>query len=209
MISDRMDHFEKTNKEKGFKYIAGLDEVGRGPLAGPVCSAAVVLPYPIPEELLWHVTDSKKLTSSKRDILYERIYEHALGIGIGVVSEEEVDRINILEATKCSMIQAVHNIKEIVPDLLLIDGNFKISLDMEQIPIVKGDLKSVSIAAASIIAKVFRDSLMSDFHFQYPEYNFKKNKGYGTKEHCEMIKKIGPSPIHRKSFKKVMEYVVL
>jgi ribonuclease HII len=209
MLLDSIDFFEKINRAKGFKFIAGIDEVGRGPLAGPVCSAAVVLPYPVPSELLQNVADSKTLTSEKREYLYKLVYKYALDIGIGIVSENEIDQINILEATKISMIKAVRKMKRVVPDKLLIDGNFKIDINIEQQSIVKGDSKSVSIASASIIAKVYRDSLMEIYHNKYPQYDFIKNKGYGTAKHCNVIKQIGPSPIHRKSFNRVKQYVVV
>ncbi len=202
--------YEKKAIEKGFLTIAGIDEAGRGPLAGPVVSSAVVLPFYFPID---GVTDSKKLTSKKRDYLYEKIYDHAVTIGIGIVDALEIDRINILQASLLSMSFAVRNLSPRA-DYLLIDGTFRIaSVFMQgdlallhQEPIVHGDSLSVSIAAASIIAKVTRDRLMEKYHQEYPQYGFSRHKGYPTKAHREAIKKFGYSPIHRLTFKGVKEY---
>ncbi len=193
--------FEKKAEQKGFSTIAGVDEAGRGPLAGPVVSAAVVLPpdFSIPE-----VTDSKKLTPKKRDYLYEKIYEHAVTVGIGIVDAMEIDRINILRASLLAMAISVENLKPI-PDYLLIDGTFQITSNLPQEPIPHGDSLSISIAAASIIAKVTRDRMMELYHEDYPVFGFSSHKGYPTKAHKEAIKKFGCCPIHRRSFKGVKE----
>ena len=193
--------FEKKAEQKGFSTIAGVDEAGRGPLAGPVVSAAVVLPsaFPIPE-----VTDSKKLTPKKRDYLYEKIYEHAVTVGIGIVDSIEIDRINILRASLLAMAMSVENLKP-SPDYLLIDGTFRITSNLPQEPIPHGDNLSISIAAASIIAKVTRDRMMELYHEDYPMFGFSSHKGYPTKAHKEAIKKFGYCPIHRRSFKGVKE----
>ncbi len=194
--------FEKAVTRKGFSTIAGIDEAGRGPLAGPVVSAAVILPssFSVPG-----ITDSKKLTSKKRADLYEKLYEHAFSIGIGIVDPVEIDRINILEAARLSMAMAVSSLRP-KPDFLLIDGNFRIQSDIPQEPIIKGDLLSISIAAASIIAKVTRDRLMRRYDEEYPQFGFGRHKGYPTRAHREAIKTFGPCLIHRRSFKGVKEY---
>jgi len=201
--------YEKKAIEKGFLTIAGIDEAGRGPLAGPVVSSAVVLPFYFPID---GVTDSKKLTPKKRDYLYEKIYDHAITVGIGIVDALEIDRINILQASLLYMSFAVKNLSP-KPDYLLIDGTFKISsaflgdfAHLCQESIIHGDSLSVSIAAASIIAKVTRDRLMEKYHQEYPQYGFSRHKGYPTKAHKEAIKKFGYSPIHRLTFKGVKEY---
>lgn len=195
--------FEKKATEKGFFYIAGVDEAGRGPLAGPVVSAAVILPafshFP-------GVSDSKRLTPKKRGYLYHKIYEHAVSIGIGIIDPIEIDRINILQASLLSMAISVENLAP-QPDCLLIDGTFPISSNLPQQPIPKGDALSISIAAASIIAKVTRDRLMERYHQDYPQFGFVKHKGYPTKAHKEAIRQFGFCPIHRRSFKGVKEYL--
>ena len=192
--------FEKKSVKKGFSRVAGIDEAGRGPLAGPVVSAAVILPSSFP---ISDVKDSKKLTPAKRADLYEKIYEHAISIGIGIVDSIEIDRINILQASLLSMAISVENLKP-QPDYLLIDGKFKIQSVLPQEPIVKGDSLSISIAAASIVAKVTRDRLMEIYHIDYPEFGFAKHKGYPTKAHKEAINKFGCCPIHRRSFRGVL-----
>ncbi|MCP4106186.1 MAG: ribonuclease HII [Desulfobacteraceae bacterium] len=193
--------FEKKAEQKGFSTIAGVDEAGRGPLAGPVVSAAVVLPpaFPVPE-----VTDSKKLTPKKRDYLYEKIYEYAVTVGIGIVDAIEIDRINILKASLLAMAMSVENLKP-RPDYLLIDGTFRITSNIPQEPIPHGDSLSISIAAASIVAKVTRDRMMKLYHEDYPVFGFSSHKGYPTKAHKDAIKKFGCCPIHRRSFKGVKE----
>jgi len=195
--------FEKEATQKGYRDIAGIDEAGRGPLAGPVVSAAVILS---PVIQLTDVNDSKKLSPKKRARLYEKIYVHAVSIGIGIVDAIEIDRINILQASLLAMAMAVDNLQP-QPDCLLIDGTFGISSNLPQKPIAKGDSLSISIAAASIIAKVTRDRLMESYHDYYPQFGFSQHKGYPTKAHKEAIRKFGFSPIHRKSFRGVKEYV--
>lgn len=197
--------FENDARKSGHSLIAGIDEAGRGPLAGPVVSAAVVLPeiFSIND-----VDDSKKLTPKKRADLFPRIQEAALAVGVGIVGPETIDSINILQAALLSMAKAVENLA-IQPDYLLIDGPFPIPLNVPQKPLPKGDSLSISIAAASIIAKVTRDRMMEDYDRTYPEYGFSKHKGYPTKTHREAIRKFGCSPIHRKTFKGVKEYLTL
>ncbi len=195
--------FESEARKSGYLLIAGIDEAGRGPLAGPVVSAAVVLPETFS---ISDVDDSKKLTPKKRADLFPRIQEAALAVGVGIVDVETIDRINILQAALLSMAKAVGNLA-IQPDYLLIDGPFQIPLDLPQNTLPKGDSLSISIAAASIIAKVTRDRMMVDFDRTYPEYGFSKHKGYPTKAHRAAIRKLGCSPIHRKTFKGVKEYL--
>jgi ribonuclease HII len=200
-----MWHYETQAKALGYKIIVGVDEAGRGPLAGPVVSGAVVLPH---DCVLTGINDSKKLTEKQRDTLYPQIMETALAVATGLASPAEIDRMNILKAALLSMKRAVNNLSssggKIVPDYLLIDGKFTIDMPVQQTAIIKGDSKSISIAAASIIAKVTRDAIMRDLHKQYPEYNFKQHKGYPTKAHKEAILQYGASPVHRMSFKGVI-----
>ncbi|MBR2861220.1 MAG: ribonuclease HII [Clostridia bacterium] len=186
---------ETALMEKGYTLIGGIDEAGRGPLAGPVCAACVILdPNNIPEGL----NDSKKLSEKKREKLFDEIMACAT-VSCVLVDEKTIDEINILEATKLAMRRAVEKLS-VTPDYLLIDGNFTIgSIKNEQF-VIGGDAKSQSIAAASIIAKVTRDRFMLELDKQYPQYNFAKHKGYGTKEHIEKIRAFGPSPCHRASF---------
>jgi len=195
--------FEKKAIEKGFSRIAGIDEAGRGPLAGPVVSAAVILPTSLQVS---GISDSKKLTPKKRAYLYEKIYDHAVSIGVGIVDPIEIDRINILKASLLAMAMSVENLAP-QPDCLLIDGTFLISSNLPQEPIPKGDTLSISIAAASIIAKVTRDRLMERYHLDYPQFGFSRHKGYPTKAHKEAIRKFGCCHIHRRSFKGVKEYL--
>lgn len=195
-----MDYlYEQQAIEAGYKIICGIDEAGRGPLAGPVHAAAVVLPIGLEIEGL---NDSKKLTEKKREQLFDIICEKAIDYSIGVATEQEIDEINILNATFLAMHRAVEGLK-IKPDYALIDGNQypKIPFVMEE-TVVKGDAKSMSIAAASILAKVSRDRFMLQKAEEYPQYQFEKHKGYGTKVHYEAIKEYGPSPIHRLTFLK-------
>lgn len=193
--------FEKKTRAAGFARIAGVDEAGRGPLAGPVVSAAVILPEHFNGA---GVDDSKKLSPKKRATLFERIGAEAAAVGIGIVEPEEIDRINILQAALLSMAKAVKNLA-VEPDYLLIDGIFTIAADLPQAPIPKGDAKSISIAAASIMAKVTRDRLMEAYHETYPCYGFDRHKGYPTRAHKAAIRKFGACPIHRKTFKGVKE----
>jgi len=195
--------FENKAFQKGFSRIAGIDEAGRGPLAGPVVSAAVIIPISLQ---IPGISDSKKLTPKKRNCLYEKIYDLAISVGIGIVDPFEIDRINILQAALLSMAMAVENLAP-QPDCLLIDGIFLISSALPQEAIPKGDALSVSIAAASIVAKVTRDRLMERYHQDYPQFGFSKHKGYPTKAHKEAIRKFGCCPIHRRSFRGVKEYL--
>lgn len=191
---------EKEYSQKGFKLICGIDEAGRGPLAGPVYAAAVILPDGCEIEGL---NDSKKLTEKKREALFDVVKQKALYWGIGSADEKEIDEINILQATFLAMRRAVENMG-VKPDLALVDGNQKphINQDIEEVTVIKGDAKSMSIAAASILAKVSRDRFMLELAEKYPEYEFEKHKGYGTKLHYEKIAEYGISDIHRKSFLK-------
>jgi ribonuclease HII len=187
----------------GGRYIAGVDEAGRGPLAGPVVAAAVILPEGFRET---RINDSKKLTPGRRERLYEVIYRHALTVGIGIVDAAEIDRINILQASLRAMRMAVRNLAP-PPDHLLIDGTFRIFPDLPQEPIPKGDALSISIAAASIIAKVTRDRLMDVYHLYYPCFGFSRHKGYPTADHKQAIRDFGCSPIHRRTFRGVREHL--
>lgn len=197
-----MKEFENELYENGIKYIAGIDEVGRGPLVGPVVTAAVILPRDFYDE---RINDSKKLTEKKRELLYDVIMENAVSVGIGISSEDVIDEINILEATKKAMIEAVNNLS-VKPEHLLIDA-VKLNIDIPQTSIIKGDAKSESIAAASIVAKVTRDRMMVELDKMHPEYDFKHNKGYGTKKHIEAIEKYGILKEHRKTFAPCDKYV--
>jgi len=193
-----MKEYENELYKKGIKLIAGIDEVGRGPLVGPVVTAAVILPVDFYDE---RINDSKKISEKKRELLYDVIMEHAISVGIGISSEEVIDEINILEATKKAMIEAVNNLS-VKPEHLLIDA-VKLDIDIPSTSIIKGDAKSESIAAASIIAKVTRDRMMYELDKIHPEYDFAKNKGYGTKKHIEALYKYGPIKEHRKTFEPV------
>ena len=194
-----MDYsYEKLAIEKGFKTICGIDEAGRGPLAGPVYAAAVILPVDLEIEGL---NDSKKLTEKKREALFDVICEKAISYSIGIATEAEIDEINILNATFLAMRRAVDGLS-VKPDYALIDGNQHPGLSIADETVVKGDAKSMSIAAASILAKVSRDRFMLQIAEKYPEYCFEKHKGYGTKLHYEMIEKYGVAPVHRRSFLK-------
>ena len=188
--------YEKASAEKGYSAICGIDEAGRGPLAGPVVAGAVILPK---DEQILYVNDSKKLSEKKRELLYDEIMERALAVGVGIVGPERIDEINILQATYEAMRLAVGQL-EMRPDILLNDAVTIPGIDIQQVPIVKGDAKRVSIAAASIIAKVTRDRLMREYDQVFPEYDFASNKGYGTKSHIEALKALGPTPIHRRTF---------
>jgi ribonuclease HII len=194
--------YEKKIRKKGFFLIAGIDEAGRGPLAGPVVSAAVILPVEFHAPGL---NDSKTLSPKKRENFYEMIYAGADAIGIGIVDVAEIDQINILQSALLSMVLAVKNL-QIKPDFLLIDGNFVTNADYPQQAIIKGDTLSFSIAAASVMAKVTRDRIMEEYHSMYPVYGFNRHKGYPTQEHRDAIKTHGCCPIHRKTFKGVKDY---
>jgi ribonuclease HII len=195
-------YHENQASRKGYTGIAGIDEAGRGPLAGPVVSAAVVLPSSFLDS---DVTDSKKLPPAKRAELYETLYTHAVTIGIGIVDPAEIDRINILQASLLSMAIAVRNLNP-QPDMLLIDGIYPIDSNLPQKAIPKGDSLSISIAAASIVAKVTRDRLMEAYDLVYPQFGFAKHKGYPTRAHRNAIREFGCCPIHRRSFAGVKEY---
>ncbi|MCD4743091.1 MAG: ribonuclease HII [Desulfobacteraceae bacterium] len=196
-----MRQFEDEACQNGYKIIAGIDEAGRGPLAGPVVSASVVFPPGFSDP---DITDSKKLSSKKRELLYSRITEYALSLSTGIVDNIEIDRVNILRASLNSMKISCESLL-VPPDFLLIDGKFEIDTDIPQKAIIRGDSKSISIAAASIVAKVTRDRLMLEFDKHYPEYGFARHKGYPTKAHKRAILRYGATPIHRKTFKGVKE----
>lgn len=203
MISDYEREIARTEKMKeyekrydSFSYICGIDEVGRGPLAGPVVAGVVILPKDCD---ILYLNDSKQLSEKKREELYAVIMEKAIATGLGFVAPQRIDEINILQATYEAMREAVSKLNP-QPDLLLNDAVTIPGILVKQVPIIKGDAKSISIAAASIIAKVTRDRLMVDYDTVYPEYGFASNKGYGAKAHLEALKKYGPTPIHRQSF---------
>tara|TARA_Y100000996_G_scaffold222388_1_gene174994 strand:+ start:526 stop:1446 length:921 start_codon:yes stop_codon:yes gene_type:complete len=183
--------------------VGGVDEVGRGPLCGPVVAAAVILPK---NSIIDGVDDSKKLSPKKRESLFDIINEQSLSVGIGIVHEDRIDHVNILSGTMIAMKNAVDNLS-VTPNLLLVDGNMKDITDIPQKNIIKGDSKSLSIAAASIIAKVTRDRMMVEYDKIFPNYGLARNMGYGTKEHLSAIKKNFSTPIHRKSFKPVLQYM--
>ena len=190
--------YENLLKEKGYKAVCGIDEAGRGPLAGPVFAAAVILPEDLGD---LGINDSKKLSEKKRDALFDVIKEKAIAWSVASASEAEIDEINILNATFLAMKRAVEGLS-VKPDVALVDGNRKPKTGIEEITLVKGDAKSISIAAASILAKVSRDRYLLELHEKYPEYQFNKHKGYPTAQHYEMIKEHGISPVHRLSFLK-------
>lgn len=194
---ERIDIMHKyENEYKEYEYIAGIDEVGRGPLAGPVVTAAVILPK---DTKILYINDSKKLSKEKREELFQEIMEKAVSTSIGIVHSEEIDNINILNATYKAMKEAIENLK-VQPQAVLVDAVTIPDINILQRGIIKGDEKSISIAAASIIAKVTRDQMMEGYDSLYPEYGFLRNKGYGTQEHIAAIKKYGPTPIHRATF---------
>ena len=192
--TEEMKEFEYKYQE--YPYICGIDEVGRGPLAGPVVAGAVILPK---DENILYLNDSKQLSEKKREELYDVIMEKAVAVGIGVVPPARIDEINILQATYEAMRIAIGKLS-VKPDLLLNDAVTIPGVDIKQVGIIKGDARSVSIAAASIVAKVTRDRMMVEYDKMYPEYYFASNKGYGSKAHTEVLKEIGPCAIHRSSF---------
>lgn len=193
--------YERELNNKGIELIAGVDEVGRGPLIGPVVAAAIILPK---EYKLEGLTDSKKLSEKKREYFYDIIKKDALAIGIGIVDEKKIDEINIYEATKVAMKQAIDNLK-IKPEHILIDA-MPLNIDIPTTSIIKGDLLSITISAASVIAKVTRDHMLYEIDKEYPMYDLKNNKGYGTKKHLEAIKQYGITKYHRLSYKPVSDY---
>ena len=201
----RWEPFEETARNQGFQFIAGLDEAGRGPLAGPVVAAAVVFPK---TRSLKGIDDSKALSAEQREKGLCLLERRALGVGVGIVDAEEIDRINILQASLKAMELAVKNLP-LQPNFLLIDGLHCLNLPVGQQAIPKGDRRCLSIAAASIVAKVTRDRLMVAYHKDYPEYNFAQHKGYGTREHLQAIQKYGCCPLHRQSFKTIYQRSLL
>ena len=187
--------YERKHLEDGKRYIAGVDEVGRGPLAGPVVCASVIMPL---DDIIEGIDDSKKISEKKREMLFEVIKEKAIAYSICEISQEEIDQINILNAVKKCMTMAVETLS-VKPDITLVDGvDTNLNLNAEYI--VKGDSKSYTIGCASILAKVYRDNLMKEYAKEFPEYAFEKHKGYGTKVHIEKIKEIGPCKLHRRTF---------
>jgi ribonuclease HII len=192
--------YDQSLREQGYLRVAGIDEAGRGPLAGPVVAAAVVLKNGI---TIAGLRDSKKVPEDERRSLFSSIQDNAADIGIGIIGPEDIDRLNILRATRRSMEMAVAKLS-ITPDILIIDALSLPSVPIQQRSPIKAESVSASVAAASIIAKYTRDKIMLDFHQKYPLYNFAKHKGYATKEHLEMLQRYGPCPIHRKSFFRVM-----
>lgn len=193
---------EYEEKYSNLDYICGVDEVGRGPLVGPVVASAVILPK---NYYIEGLTDSKKLSKKKRESFFEIINKDALAIGVGVVDNKKIDEINILEASRLAMKIAVNNLK-IKPDVILTDA-MKLDIGIPEEDIIKGDLKSITISAASVIAKVTRDKMMEELHEKYPMYNFIKNNGYPTKEHVEAIKKYGITEEHRKTFNPIRDII--
>ena len=195
---ERLEQLKVFEKKYAGKYslICGIDEAGRGPLAGPIVAGACILPA---DEQILYLNDSKKLSASKRELLYDEIREKAVAFGVGIVSPERIDEINILQATYEAMRKAIKTM-QVEPDFLLVDAVTIPDVAMKQVGIIKGDAKSVSIAAASILAKVTRDRMMVELDELYPEYGFKQNKGYGSAAHIQAIKEFGASPIHRKTF---------
>ena len=196
MTERTMWEIEEEGYAAGFQTICGVDEAGRGPLAGPVVAGAVILPK---DCRILYINDSKKLSAKKREELFDEIQKQAVAIGIGLVPHDRIDEINILQATYEAMRMAIANLK-VKPGVLLNDAVTIPGVDILQVPIIKGDAKSISIGAASIMAKVYRDRMMIEYDKMYPGYGFASNKGYGSKEHMEALQKIGPSPIHRQSF---------
>lgn len=192
-----MLQYEKEAYDKGYQFVCGVDEAGRGPLAGPVCAAAVILPK---DYLIDGVNDSKKLSEKKREMLFDKIKEEAISYSIALVHQDVIDEINIREATKVAMKNAVEGL-DVPADYAMIDGNMLPDLSIDADFIIKGDAKSESIAAASILAKVTRDRYMLEIAEKYPQYQFEKHKGYGTKLHYEMLAEYGPCEIHRRSFR--------
>lgn len=196
-----MLRYEKELYQKGYQAIAGIDEVGRGPLAGPVVTACVILPK---DCKIRHLNDSKKIPKKHHEEIYEEVLARALGVGIGIVDNDTIDRVNIYEATKLGMLQAIEQMKGEVtkPDYLLIDA-MQLDTPIPQLSLIKGDANSLSIAAASIVAKVTRDRMMAEYAKEYPGYAFDKNVGYSTKDHLAGLKQYGVTPIHRKSFEPI------
>ncbi len=204
MVRNNLYKYEQELYQKGINYIGGVDEAGRGPLVGPVVASCVVLPQVF---ILEGLNDSKQLSEKKRDLFYEYIKEHALAIGIGIISAEEIDKINIYQASKKAMLIAIDEVrKQINLEYVLTDA-MPLELDIKTTPIIKGDSLSISIAAASVMAKVTRDKIMYELDKKYPMYNFKKNKGYPTKEHIKAINEYGLIPGYRLTYSPVKDYL--
>lgn len=199
---EKMLEFEKDLFNKGIQLVAGIDEVGRGPLAGPVVAAAVVLPSGVK---IAGLNDSKQIPKSKHEQVFQNVKDVALAIGVGVVDNNMIDKVNIYEATKIAMLEAIKNLN-MIPEHLLIDA-MKLDIPIKQTSIIKGDARSMSIAAASIIAKVTRDKMMKEYDLEYPGYDFGHNAGYGTKNHLNGLDNIGITPIHRKSFEPIKSMI--
>lgn len=195
-LLQRLIQTENECRQKGFRRIAGADEAGRGPLAGPVVAACVIMPE---GGLVLGVNDSKKLSEAKREELYEKIIQTAVSYRTGIVGQEAIDELNILVATRLAFKRAIESM-EITPDFLYTDMIDKLDIPLPWTAVVKGDAQIYSVAAASIVAKVTRDRIMREYDRQYPEYGFAQHKGYGTKEHMDAIRKYGPTPLHRRSF---------
>ncbi|UCG62219.1 MAG: ribonuclease HII [Candidatus Zixiibacteriota bacterium] len=202
--SESMAHLEQMLAEKGYRAICGVDEVGRGPLAGPVVAAAVIMP---PEIEIVGLTDSKKLSAHRREEIFEEIVELGLICAVGVIDHETIDRINILRASLMAMRKAVMELKQ-APDIILVDGNYPIpNIEQPQFAVVGGDRQCQSISAASIVAKITRDRIMDKYQAMFPSFSFSKHKGYPTPEHMDELRVYGPTDIHRKSFKPVAELI--
>jgi len=197
--------YEARAQNQGYRFVVGVDEAGRGPLAGPVVAGAVLLPL---KTSLDGLDDSKKLSQKSREKFFPEIIQTALAYGVGIVSVATIEKINILQAALLAMKQAIEQC-DLAPDLLLVDGNKRVDHPAQQWTIVGGDGKSLSIAAASVLAKVTRDRIMQEHHLSYPEYDFDRHKGYPTKRHREKIRQFGPCPIHRKTFKGVKEFLTI
>jgi ribonuclease HII len=202
-LRDKQDNysFERILSGRGYRCIAGCDEAGRGPLAGPVVAGAVVLPADCDHS---RFRDSKQLSHRQRVSAYDYLTRLDARIGIGIVSSTTIDKINILQASLLAMRLAIEQLADPLPDFLLIDGKFSIPLDVAQQPLVKGESRSSSIAAASIVAKVERDRIMDELHAQFPQYKFARHKGYPTRQHRQLLREFGPSPVHRRSFRGVL-----
>jgi ribonuclease HII len=196
----KLSHFEKDCERSGYRFVAGIDEAGRGPLAGPVVAASVIFP---PDFELPGLNDSKQLTAIQRDFFYREIVNGAVSIGVGIVEAGVIDQINVLQATLVAVRNAISSLDP-KPDFLLIDALKLSFISIPQKSIIKGDTLSYSIAGASVVAKVTRDRIMEMYHRQYPEYQFDRHKGYGTKLHLQLLKTHGPSPLHRVSFRGVL-----
>jgi len=198
-------YFETCLRGQGFTRVAGVDEAGRGPLAGPVVAGCVILP---PGTDPHRYRDSKRLRPGQRQELLAELYESGARVGVGIVSPREIEEFNILQASLRAMRRAVHDcLEDGLPDFLLVDGTFQVPLELPQQPLVKGDSRSVSIAAASIVAKVTRDRIMAEAHHRFPQYNFLRNQGYPTREHRDALARYGPCELHRRTFKGVREFL--